>query len=794
MKIEVTGSGICRLTGADIEKTGVDPAAIDPATLRMFRLNTEIAIVVSAAGPGISESDFVEFYARGMDNQYTGTDVYWLYWGGDAGERIAWRDGAVSGGTPRVTSFYERLTVEENHEIWTETPNAPAADYWFWKKFTSPQSITYGVDVPSPVKNAANGVLTVYFQGRSGDGAEAAHHTVVSLNNTEISDQVWNGNESFVQFGGMGQTLLLAGRNQVTIGCRSSGTPDVLYLNRIEIAYQRNLSAVGNALWFSLDEEDAGAVEITGFTGAGIHIWDISDPAAPRRISNIDIASSGPGFKAAFAHPGGDKSYVAFTSDAVLTPDRVSYRKLSDLRKLANASDYLVITDKEFMAALEDLCELRRRQGMRVKMVDIEEIYDVFAYGFFDPEAIRAFLQYAYQNWDPPVLRYVLLAGDANLDYRNYFNAKKQNRVPVYLDRTVDLGLTPSDNRYGCVAGDDRVPELYVGRIPGDSPATIGAIVNKLIRYESNRHQDSNGALFVADDDDPAFEALNEVLISYLPGDFLPETVYTRFYNDFDDATADIKSFINEGMAMVNFVGHGDVTRWGAEPAGGGDFIFVPDDIEDLTNENSFPFVLALNCLNGYFSQPLLYSLAEEWVMAKDAGAVACFAPSGLSHQWEHEFISTRIFSRIFLGGENRIGDVAIESKIDAYYSGASDLVLVSFNLIGDPATRLSINRNPADLVTVHAVVASAGAGGAISPDGEILVLDGADRVFTITPDSGYKISSVTVDGVSQGPVGVYTFADVAADHAISAVFETEKSSGGGGGGGGGCFIRTLME
>lgn len=789
IKIEVSAPGLYRLTGADIRATGVDPALIAPDTIRVFRKDAEIACDVSAAPSGMADTDFLEFYAQGMDNQYTNADVYWLYWGGDAGRRMAWTDGAVSGAASRISSFSEILTVEENHALWTETPAAPAADYWFWERFTSPQSAEYAVQVPSPVKNAGNAEVTAVFQGRSG-----THRTVVSLNGRVVSDETWEGSGVFTPSGLVPQTALGAGANTLKVECRSAGSPDVLYFNRLEIRYRRHLAAAGGVLEFSLADPDAGDVEITGFTGSTIRIFDITDPQSPRRMANVAIAAAGSGFSAAFAHAGGEKTYLAVGSDGVRTPDRIIHRKFSNLRNTGNAADYLVIAPKEFMPALADLLELRRRQGMTVMAADIEEIYDVFSYGVFDPRAIRDFLKYAWENWSSPAPRYVLLAGDANLDYRNYLGAKKRNRVPVYLDKTADLGLTPSDNWFGCVDGEDAVPELYVGRIPGDFAADVTAIVNKLIRHASDRHQDAKTALFVADDDDTAFEELNDALMSYLPGDFAAETVYTRFYNAFDVAAADIRSVVNAGAAMVNFVGHGDVTRWGAEPDGGGEFIFDPDDLDGLTNRDTLPFVLALNCLNGYFSQPLQYSLAEEWVMAEDRGAVACLAPSGLSHQWEHEFISHRIFSRIFLDGETRLGDVVVESKIDAYYSGASDQVLVSFNLIGDPATILAVDRDPADLVAVHEINATSGAGGAISPAGEVVVLEGVDRVFTITPAAGYRVSAVTVDGASQGAISAYTFTNVRADHAISAAFEMEKSSSGGGGGGGGCFIRTVMD
>ncbi len=74
---------------------------------------------------------------------------------------------------------------------------------------------------------------------------------------------------------------------------------------------------------------------------------------------------------------------------------------------------------------------------------------------------------------------------------------------------------------------------------------------------------------------------------------------------------------------------------------------------------------------------------------------------------------------------------------------------------------------------TVYTITASAGAGGSISPSGQAAVQLGAAQAFTITPNTGYIIASVTVDGVSQGPVASYAFSNVQANHTISATFKT---------------------
>jgi hypothetical protein len=70
-----------------------------------------------------------------------------------------------------------------------------------------------------------------------------------------------------------------------------------------------------------------------------------------------------------------------------------------------------------------------------------------------------------------------------------------------------------------------------------------------------------------------------------------------------------------------------------------------------------------------------------------------------------------------------------------------------------------------------YAIEASAGTGGTISPSGTVSVSRGASKTFTITPNSGYKVASVLVDGASVGAVTTYTFSSVTANRTISATF-----------------------
>ncbi len=77
---------------------------------------------------------------------------------------------------------------------------------------------------------------------------------------------------------------------------------------------------------------------------------------------------------------------------------------------------------------------------------------------------------------------------------------------------------------------------------------------------------------------------------------------------------------------------------------------------------------------------------------------------------------------------------------------------------------------------TYHTIKATAGANGSISPSGWTSVREGWDQTFTITPDKGYAVAKVLVDGKSVGAVTSYTFKNVTKDHTIEAVFM--KSNG----------------
>lgn len=102
----------------------------------------------------------------------------------------------------------------------------------------------------------------------------------------------------------------------------------------------------------------------------------------------------------------------------------------------------------------------------------------------------------------------------------------------------------------------------------------------------------------------------------------------------------------------------------------------------------------------------------------------------------------------------------------DGYFKDSTHVVIFALSSSGIQTKTFTINGG-----TSYTITASAGSNGLISPSGTVSVAQGGSQTFAITPNSGYTVSSVLVDGVSQGAITSYTFSNVSANHTISATF-----------------------
>lgn len=95
--------------------------------------------------------------------------------------------------------------------------------------------------------------------------------------------------------------------------------------------------------------------------------------------------------------------------------------------------------------------------------------------------------------------------------------------------------------------------------------------------------------------------------------------------------------------------------------------------------------------------------------------------------------------------------------------------------LIASVLFSASISAHRQSDIAIYAIKASAGVGGSISPSGSLIVYKGESVTYTITPNEGYRISCVLVDGIPHGKVNHFTFRNIRANHIIVAIFSINK-------------------
>ena len=124
--------------------------------------------------------------------------------------------------------------------------------------------------------------------------------------------------------------------------------------------------------------------------------------------------------------------------------------------------------------------------------------------------------------------------------------------------------------------------------------------------------------------------------------------------------------------------------------------------------------------------------------------------------------------SHSFMYGAGVSATIAYPGAVYTYAYGINNSGQVTGNYTDSSYNTHGFVASPPQMIT-----ANAGPGGSISPSGTVAVNSGANQTFTISPNTGYQVADVLVDGVNQGAITSYTFSNVTATHTISATFAT---------------------
>lgn len=654
-KIAVKTDGLYRVARAQLAATNFNVNA-PIANWQLYVDGIEQAIIVEPSG------NYIEFYGRGTDTQYTDTKYYYLVVGTTEGRRMSVNSRKLNASLVTAPNFLNTINHKERKTYSTGILNGDVENFFGSAIVNDPAS---SLNVTVNIKGFDASVPQTTFSIKLHGSTRTEHSVQVKLNNTEIGTITGNGQESMQKQFTVPTSLLIDGANVFSFSTSAAG--DVVLFDAINISYKRLYVADSDRLTFTTAY--GRATRVQGFTSSNIRVFDISDPngtalvAARVENNSVLIPANRP------------RMLLAIADEAVLqlSASAISSNAPSAFLSSAANKDLVIITHANFKALAETLAVYRRGQGLTVEVVTVEDVFDEAGFGAVTPASISSFLQSVAP-------KYALLIGDGTYDPRNYFgwlNFPFANYVPTRLFET-NFGEAVSDDMM-VDFNNDNVPDFPIGRLPVRDNAALQNIISKIQSFESTVGTAllQKGATFVSDNPEGwDFYVSNQKLRAQLPAN-TPVNYIKRSDGDAATVRQMITDSINGGRFIVAYSGHGQVSAWWSSSA------FRTADVATLTN-TVYPLFLPMNCLNGAFADAFSESLAEAMVESPN-GAVAAWSSSGLTFPDSQEQMGIRFFKSIGTGEFANLGD-AIKSAKNA----TSDAdVRRSWILLGDPTLKV---------------------------------------------------------------------------------------------------------
>ena len=596
------------------------------------------------------------------------------------------------------------------------------AQSWFWARVSPLETFTYGFDLAEVDSNNPQLALSLSLTGWSsqrGTGVRAVDHVVeVVLNGHLIASGEWDlQRDHVIDVESVRKGWVRPTNNLLEIRVPkrvvdNTMIVDVVLVDWVRLSYQHN-GLIGST-----------PIKIVA-TETPLEIRSAADEGG------IVYSDSGRRFK---IPPAGsmaitplkeETSFFAVPGNQWQPPVSIRVDHPSDLRSTRRGVDYVMIAHSSLLEAARPLAEFRSSQGLGLMLIDVQDIFDEFSHGRVDPNAIRQFLHHAHRHWNGSAgLRFALLVGDASWDSHNdqvsdanyadwtyrgqadihgfgknastsYDDLERfRNLVPA-LSVPTSEGFAASDNAMVSFDGDWR-PELAIGRLPASNPMELGTMVNKIIAYESEPSFGPwrRNILWVTNEESRLQDISDALLSTPNSSLYSSSRIYPRAENTSNASHQQrLVESLDAGQVLVHFLGHGGRYIWRTGPPDPfkNHDLFTLDHLDTLSRSPVLPLVLSMTCYTAPFDHPTADSLGEKFLRVEGRGAIAVFGAS-----WRN--VPTRRFSGILLDALLQ-NDVTIGEAIMHAKRRAEDRVMVeTYNLLGDPSTRLAIPKYKLEL------------------------------------------------------------------------------------------------
>jgi len=755
-KIAVTEEGVFRIDYEFLRSMGIDPSKVDPSTIRIYgnggkmlpQSNSEFrydglqenSVFEISGNTSFSPGDQIIFYGQGPDeckiqmdsgevklqyenNIYSDTTYYFLTYGSHTGKRIASKQ-HLGLDHPKINSFLDFRVYE------TDQFNlVNSGRFWYGEKFDLVNTQEFEFKIPGIRSNSVIRIKSVVL-GKSSvnstfqlnvNGITAGTHEISKITDGtyalkgRVSSEVFEINSSLLS---MPDEMLRVG---LTYNKPFDDSRSVGYLDYFNIVFERDLELYGPYTFFRSEKavDNPDVTYEVQVSDSDVKVWDLTDGLNP---VNVDINISGN--KMMFGAEGGEiAEYVVFNPGDLPVPVFVEEIPNQDLFQ-SSVPDMLIVTHPEFIHAAQRLADFREsHDGLNVIVVTPKQVYNDFSSGSQDVTAIRDYVRYLYDLNPGDGLKYLLLFGRGSFDYKDKLDYNT-NFVPIYqsYNSLHPIYSYASDDYFAFLEEDEgnwqeddatyHTMDIGVGRIPVITPEEAGAVVDKLITYDTHSKSFGNWRneiVFVADDGDGEDGIIHsrqaDNLATYVDSVFTNFNVNKIYLDAFPQESTPNKQIapevnqaindaIQQGALIMNFTGHGAESAWTAET------ILDIITINNWDNLYRLPLLVTATCEFGRNDNPRQRSGAEFAIVNSNGGAIGLVTTSRPVFSNPNYELNLDFYSNVFNKYEGRyqsLGDVFRKTK-----NLNSRVVTRNFILLGDPSIKLAYPDNEVHITHVN--------------------------------------------------------------------------------------------
>ncbi len=361
---------------------------------------------------------------------------------------------------------------------------------------------------------------------------------------------------------------------------------------------------------------------------------------------------------------------------------------------------YVFVGTTESLGLAQELINWKKQKGYDVQTGDLATIGTSVS-------EIDAWLENAFNNWPNPP-EYVLLVGD---DY--------VVPSPQYIGEDE---IHAADNQYA-VVGSSILPSMHIGRLSGNDSDDLAYISWKIKNAELDPYQPASGSWYNTSFSMACTNPMNaayesRMLYQLFMANSLESTFYCNALGGTNPSLANVVADINDGAAVINYIGHGDITSWVTSG-------FSISDIASLTNGRMMPWVFTVGCQNGEFDGHYCFTEAflSEGTVSTPRGAVNIMGSSTFTPIGPGDTLQIHTFRGYFTENIHHLGAAHSFGKAACYTSfgsGGEDMINMA-HVFGCPETDIFTDTSPVSVLTnTHSPTVTAGAF-------QVAVTDGTD-------------------------------------------------------------------